>query len=148
MDMPVQAKWSANASNAAILAARILLAWVFLDSGVAKLLHWQDGIAEVAGLGLGNPQLMLILTVVTQIVGGLAVVFGFGTRLAALALAGFTLVATVLAHHYWDLGGAVQIRQKITFLEHMAIVGGFVLLMVHGPGAWSLSAALLKKSRH
>jgi len=123
-----------------MLLARLLLAWVFIDSGMAKLLHWQDGIAEVAALGLPDPPLMLALVVGTQLVGGLAVAVGIGARLGGLALGGFTLVATLLAHAYWGLEGAERIRQKITFLEHMAIVGGFLVLMVHGPGPWSLEA--------
>lgn len=134
------ASWSSGTDGLVLLLARLLLAWVYLDSGIAKLTHWQDGLAEVAGLGLPAPALMLTLTVVTQLVAGLAIAIGYGARLGALALIGFTLFATVLAHNYWAYEGVDRIRQKITFFEHMAIIGGFLVLVARGPGPWSIEA--------
>src|SRR6185369_716187 len=98
MTVQAPARWSTGTEGVLMLLARLLLAWVFIDSGMAKLLHWQDGIAEVAALGLPDPPLMLALVVGTQLVGGLAVAVGIGARLGGLALGGFTLVATLLAH--------------------------------------------------
>lgn len=140
-----QSRLGETSQGVVMLLARLLLAWVFLDSGIAKLLHWHDGLEEVAALALPNPPLMLGLTVATQILGGLAVAFGFGARLGALGLAGFTLAATVLAHAYWGFDGTERIRQQITFLEHMAIIGGFLILAVQGPGPWSLEAFRLRR---
>jgi uncharacterized membrane protein YphA (DoxX/SURF4 family) len=128
-----------------MLLARLLLAWVFIDSSIAKLLYWHESLDEIAALALPYPPLMLSLTVATQILGGLAVALGIGARLGALALAGFTLAATLLAHAYWGFDGAERVRQQITFLEHMAIIGGFLVLAVHGPGPWSFERIRLRR---
>jgi uncharacterized membrane protein YphA (DoxX/SURF4 family) len=68
-----------------MLLARLLLAWVFIDSGTAKFLHWHESLDEIAALALPYPPLMLSLTVATQILGGLAVALGIGARLGAWA---------------------------------------------------------------
>lgn len=67
------------------------------------------------------------------------------SRLGALGLAGFALAATVLAHAYWGFDGTERNRQQITFLEHMAIIGGFLILAVQGPGPWSLETFRLRR---
>jgi uncharacterized membrane protein YphA (DoxX/SURF4 family) len=124
------------------LAARVCLSVVFLWSGVSKSMDRAGGIAEVAALGLPAPSLFLALTIVCQIVGGLMVLLGFWTRPGALALAGFTIVATLLAHRYWHLTGIERQQQRMTCLEHLAIVGGFLMLIVYGPGAISIDHLL------
>jgi putative oxidoreductase len=80
------------------LLARFCLSFVFLWSGVSKALHPAAGRAEVAALGLPDAGLFLWLTVAGQIAGGLMVLLGFWAKLGALALLGFTVIATLLAH--------------------------------------------------
>jgi putative oxidoreductase len=125
-------------TSALSLLARVLLSLVFLDSAWRKLGDWQEGIAEVEALNLPWARLMLGLTIVVQAFGGLAIVTGFGARIGALLLAGFTVLATLLGHNFLKLSGKARISQETTFLEHMAIVGGLLMLMACGPGAWSV----------
>jgi uncharacterized membrane protein YphA (DoxX/SURF4 family) len=113
-----------------VLLARALLAAVFLYSGQDKLWHWQAGIREVADLGLPWPRLFAAATITTQLIGGLAVLTGIGAVWGAAVLALFTLVATMLAHRFWLLHGARAKQEFITSLEHLAIVGGLLLLIV------------------
>ncbi len=96
--------------------ARFCLAAVFLYSGVDKLWHWRSSIEEVRGDGLPWPAAFAGATVFTQLVGGCLVATGLLAWLGALLLAGFTVAATLLGHRFW------------TSLEHVAIVGGLVLL--------------------
>jgi len=124
------------------LVARVFLAYVFIWSGVTKLRDREGGLAEVAALGLPLPEVCLALTILCQIVGGLMVLLGFWTWLGALALLGFTAVATLLAHRFSGLAGGARTQQMTTSLEHLAIVGGFQLLVVHGAGSLSLDAVL------
>jgi putative oxidoreductase len=124
------------------LAARVCLGAVFLWSGWTKLNDRASGLAEVAALGLPAPSVFLALTIACQLAGGLMVMVGFWTRLGALALAGFTVVATLLAHRYWHLSGMERVQQRMTCLEHLAIVGGFVMVIVYGPGSLSLDHLL------
>lgn len=116
------------------LMARLCLAAVFLYSGSNKLMHWQDAISEFDGLGLPLPAVGVTLTVVVQCLGGVAVAFGWRVRLSALVLAAFTVIATLIGHPFWNFEGPELQHQLTTMLEHLAIVGGFLLLAANGPG--------------
>jgi uncharacterized membrane protein YphA (DoxX/SURF4 family) len=109
--------------------ARILLAAVFLYSGVDKLRCWQDGVAEVTELGLPWPAGFAAATIATQLLGGLSVALGLGAVIGAALLAGFTVAATLLGHRFWLLHGQQAKHELTTALEHVAIVGGLVLVI-------------------
>jgi uncharacterized membrane protein YphA (DoxX/SURF4 family) len=108
--------------------ARVCLAVVFLYSGLDKLWHWRSGIDEVRGDGLPWPAAFAGATVVTQIVGGCLVATGFFAWLGGLLLAGFTIAATLLGHRFWLRHGSELRHELTTSLEHVAIVGGLLLL--------------------
>jgi uncharacterized membrane protein YphA (DoxX/SURF4 family) len=110
------------------LIARLCLAAVFLYSGVDKLWHWRSSIAEVRSDGLPWPAAFAGATVFTQLVGGFLVATGFFAWLGALLLAGFTAAATLLGHRFWLRRGTEFRHELTTSLEHVAIVGGLVLL--------------------
>lgn len=110
--------------------ARVLLAAVFLYSGQDKLRHWKASVDEVASLGLPWPRLCAAGTIATQLLGGLAVLIGVGVVYGAAALALFTFAATLLGHPFWRLRGDRAKAQFTTFMEHLAIVGGLLLLML------------------
>ena len=114
------------------LVARLLLAVVFLYSGIDKLVHWRDGVAEVAALGLPFPSLFAALTILTQLLGGLVVASGWYAWAGAIVLAGFTLLATALGHRFWRHQGVEMRRELTTALEHLAIVGGLGLVAISG----------------
>lgn len=107
--------------------ARLLMAAVFLFSGADKLLHWRAFIAELAQLGLQWP-LCGGLTIFTQLMGGAMLMTGLGAWVGASFLACFTFAATVLAHPFWLHCGTNARREFTTALEHLAIVGGLVLI--------------------
>jgi len=108
--------------------ARLCLAIVFLYSGIDKLWHWRSSIEEVRSDGLLWPTAFAGATVFTQLVGGCLVATGFFAWLGALVLAGFTVAATLLGHRFWLRRGAEFRHELTTSLEHVAIVGGLVLL--------------------
>ena len=115
------------------LGGRILIATIFILSGFTKI----TGYAGTQGYmeAMGVPGALLPLVIVTELGGGLLVVLGLWTRLAALALAGFSLLSAVLFHASF----ADQV-QMIMFLKNFAIAGGFLFLVAHGPGPWSIDA--------
>ena len=110
------------------LIARLCLAAVFLYSGVDKLWHWRSSIEEVRSDGLPWPAAFAGATVLTQLVGGCLVAIGLLAWLGALLLAGFTVAATLLGHRFWLRRGAELRHEVTTSLEHVAIVGGLLLL--------------------
>lgn len=113
-------------------AARTAVALPFLLSGLAKLADFGGATGEVRGLsGLEPAWLFAALVVLTQL-GGSALLIAGGRHawIGAAALAGFTAVATVLAHGFWRHAGAERFMHQNIFFEHVAIVGGLVLLAV------------------
>jgi len=110
--------------------ARLCLAAVFLYCGIDKLGHWRSSIEEVEGDGLPLPAAFAAAAVFIQLVGGVLVATGFFARLGALLLAAFTVAATLLGHRFWLRRGAEYRHEVTTGLEHLAIVGGLLLLCV------------------
>ena len=121
-----------------LLPARLCLAAVCLYSGATKLVFWSAGVEEFAALGLPMPALALAATIVLQLGAGTALAIGWRSKPAALALAAFTIMATLIGHPFWTFEGADFHRQLTTALEHLAIVGGLVAIAAVGPSPFSL----------
>jgi uncharacterized membrane protein YphA (DoxX/SURF4 family) len=114
--------------------ARLALASPFLISGIVKLLDFPGAMNEVAGLGLQPEGLLAAAVIGTQLSGSILFLTRRYCWLGAGLLAGFTVVATLLAHPFWAVEGPDRGHQTATFFEHVAIVGGFAIaaLFVNG----------------
>lgn len=126
--------------NPLTLIGRLLLALLFLPAGIGKVTGFAGTVGYIASVGLPLPTLGAIIALVVEIAGGLALIAGFGTRLAALVLAFFTLVASFFFHAYWAVPAAQQFVTQLLFMKNMAVVGGLLTLAAWGAGAWSLDA--------
>jgi putative oxidoreductase len=128
-------------ADAALLIGRVCMAYIFILSGWGKLTGLAATASYLAGLGVPG-QYSFALAVITSCVeffGGVCVLLGLAARYVALLMGLFTLVAALLAHRYWTLADAAQIRaQMINFNKNIAIIGGFLALYAAGPGRWSL----------
>ena len=115
-----------------VLLARAMLAYIFIDEGIGKITDY----AEVAGYmrDHGVASALLPLVILTELGGGLLVLFGLKTRWAAIALAGFCLLTALFFHLAAD--------QTIEFKKNVAMAGGFLVLATFGPGGWSLDRRL------
>jgi putative oxidoreductase len=122
------------------LAGRLLLAALFLPAGLAKIGGFAGTVGYIASAGLPLPTLGAILAIVVEVGGGLALLVGFQARLAALALAVFTLVASVFFHAFWSVPTDQVMVQQLMFFKNLAVAGGLLLLAAAGAGAWSLDA--------
>jgi transmembrane protein len=111
---------------------RIVLCLPFWWSGLSKLFDFSGGTAEMAALGLEPAWLFNALTILVQLGGSLLVILNRWTWLGAGALGVFTVLVTVLAHQFWTLEGLERVRELNTFLEHFALVAGFVLVSMIG----------------
>jgi transmembrane protein len=107
--------------------ARLALTCPFLLSGVSKLFDFQAAISEAEGMGLRPGNLFAAAVIVTQLGGSLLFLFRRFCWLGAGILAVFTLLATLLAHGFWEFAGMDRAHEMATFFEHIAIVGGFVV---------------------
>lgn len=138
------------ANNAKYLpvTGRVLLAAIFISSGLSKVTGWEGSLAYVGSAGLPLPsELLLLAAIVTELVGGALVVVGFQTRAAALALAGFSIVSAILFHNYWAVTDAqMAYIQSIMFWKNLSMAGGFLVLAGHGAGALAVDNLLAKKA--
>jgi putative oxidoreductase len=116
------------------LAGRVLLAAIFVLSGIAKLGDPAGTAAYVASAGLPAPALAAWGAALLETLGGIALIAGFRTRLFALALAGFSVVAAMLFH-----SALADQNQMIHFMKNFAIAGGLLQLAAFGPGRFALS---------
>ncbi len=119
------------------LAGRILLGHIFLLAGMNKISAY-DGTAGYME-AMGVPGMLLPLVILLEIVGGLALIIGFKTRWAAIALAGFTVLAAILFHA--DFSDQIQM---ILFMKNWAITGGLLLVYVYGAGEISIDRKLAR----
>jgi putative oxidoreductase len=115
--------------------ARLLLAALFLFSGLGKIAAPGQTMSMIAHAGLPFPPLAYGGAVAAELGGGLLLLIGWQTRWAALVLAAFT-VAAALAFHA-DFGDQ---NQLIHFMKNLAIAGGLLQLAATGAGAFSLDA--------
>lgn len=130
----------ASLQNPLALIGRLLLALLFLPAGIGKITGFAGTVAYIASAGLSMPQVGAIISILVEVVGGLALIAGFGTRVAALALALFTLVATFVFHNFWAMPADQAMMQQMVFFKNIAVVGGLLVLAAHGAGAFSVDA--------
>ena len=121
-----------------VLVGRILIAFMFMQSGYEKLTDLTGTAGYIASGGLPNSTALAGLTAVFELVAGLAILIGFKARWAALALAAFTLVASFLYHRYWTAPADQQMVVQLLFTKNMAIVGGLLIIAAlgAGPASW------------
>lgn len=112
-----------------VLAARVLMAVIFLVAGVRKLMTYGATLGYFAKLGIPMAEVVLPLTIALEVGGGLLLVAGWRVQWVAGALAVFTLATAFTAHAFWAADAAQFAGQLNNFLKNVAMVGGFVLLI-------------------
>ena len=126
--------------NPLALIGRILLALMFVLAGFTKIGGFAGTVGYMQAKGIPAASVLAVLTIVLELVGGLALVFGFYTRWAALALGLFTLLVTFIFHNFWAQPEAQQMIQQLMFMKNISVVGGMFVLAAFGAGAFSLDA--------
>ncbi len=123
--------------NVSELAGRILLAVLFLLSGLGKIGAYAGTAAYMSSLGV--PAALLPVVIAAEVLGALAIIAGWKTRVTAVLLAGFSLLTALIFHH--NFGDQIQM---IMFLKNASIAGGFLLLVAHGSGPLSIDRRLAR----
>lgn len=124
---------SASQNSIIILISRVFLAILFILAGWGKLTGLEGTAQYFGAIGLPMPSVTAVLVGLIEFVGGLAILIGFQTRIAAVVVALFTIGATLVAHMDFAEGMNALMAQK-----NLAIAGGLLLLAVTGAGAYSV----------
>ena len=120
-------------SSIAMLVGRVLLSIIFIQAGISKLMDVSGTIGYFQGLGLPLASLVLWPVVLIEVVGGLLILTGFYTRIAASVLALFTIFAAFTGQSNW-----ADIMECQAFMKDIAIAGGLVYVAAAGAGIISL----------
>jgi putative oxidoreductase len=122
----------------AAFLGRIFLALIFVVSGVGKVTGYAGTAAYMASKGLPLVEILLPLAIAVELGGGLLLALGWKARWAAAALLLFLIPATLIFHPFWGLEPKLAQMQKIHFLKNVAIMGGMLMVLAIGAGAWSV----------
>ena len=136
---------AATWSDFLLLVSRVFLAWLFLASGYGKLGSIPGTTAYFTNLGMTPAELWAWFAGIVEVILGVALILGFGTRYAAIASFVWVLVATAIAHRYWTYPAAQQAAQYINWLKNIAIMGGTLYAFVVGAGRYSVDAIFAKR---
>lgn len=121
-----------------LLAARVLMASLFLVFGVRTIRGFEASAASFARLGFPVPTATTVLSIAVQLGAGLLLVLGWKARPAAWVLVLYVIIATGAAHRFWDFDAGQHLAHLTNFYKNLAIMGGLMLLGVAGPGALSV----------
>ena len=124
---------SKSLTNFSMLVGRAMLAAIFLVAGFSKFGDAYAGTQAYMD-SAGVPGFLLPAVIAVEILGGMAILIGFQTRIAAALLFGFTLSAALLFHSDFS-----QQMQSILFMKNIAIAGAFLVLFSQGPGQWTFN---------
>jgi putative oxidoreductase len=124
------------------LVARILIAAIFLLSGLAKLGDPASTTQYMIKAGIPAAGTLVYVAAVVEILGALAVISGLLTRLTALLLVVYLVIVTITLHGFWNFHGQAQQLQLVNFMKNLAILGGLGMLVANGAGMYSIDARI------
>lgn len=116
-----------------LLIARILMAIIFVLAGFGKLTDISGTAAYFAMYNLPATTVVAVIVGLIELLGGLAILVGFQTRIAAWVLAIFCIATALVAHRDW-----ADMMQMINFQKNLAMAGGFLALSLTGAGPLSV----------
>jgi putative oxidoreductase len=125
-------------NNELILAARLILAALFLIFGWRKLRDFSGTVTQMVQLGVPMPVLAAAAATFMELPVAFAVAVGAFTRLSAVLMFFYTLGTALIGHRYWTLTGTERIDSMDGFYKNLSIMGGFLLLYIAGAGKYSI----------
>jgi len=136
-----------NSSGSVVpLIGRILISPVFILAGITKIVAFSMMTAYVASVHLPLPKVSLACAAAIELIGGLAILTGFHTKLASWILFLFLIPTTVLFHNFWAIQGDARLNATSHFEKNLAIMGGLLILAAFGAGAYSIDSSRAPKT--
>lgn len=123
------------------LLARTLLGAIFVWAGYGKIIGFAGTVGYIGSKGLPLPEILAVAAIVLELGSGLLLITGIYARWAALSLAFVCLFTAVLFHDFWSVPSEQVRGQMIHFLKNLAILGGMMMVALHGSGPLSVRKA-------
>jgi putative oxidoreductase len=120
------------------LLGRLMISYIFVTSGIAKVFSWSGNVAYMSTRHLPLIPVLLAAALVIELAGSACLVTGFQARVAAFVMFLYTTAVTVLFHNYWASSDMMAAMQETHFRKNLAIMGGLLMLAYSGPGKWAL----------
>ncbi|WP_062306641.1 DoxX family protein [Polynucleobacter sinensis] len=117
---------------------RLFIVALFLPAGIAKLTGIEGTLGYFASLGIPAPVFVLVVAIVIEVLGSIALLVGFQTRAVAIIMAIFTLVAALTGHAYWAAPADAVFIAQLLFFKNIAVMGGLFILASAGAGSFSV----------
>lgn len=128
--------------NAFILfLSRLCISAIFIFAGVGKFMDYEGTASFMEAHDMTLIPLFLYGAAVIELLAGLALVFGYKTKCAALVLALFLIPVTYIFHGFWNFSGVEQQAEMIKFFGNLAIFGGLLSVYANGPGCCSVDGS-------
>jgi putative oxidoreductase len=126
------------------LVGRILMAGIFVASGIAKLTDPAAAVGYMNSVGVPNADTLVYVAGLAELTGGLALAFGFLTRIAAIGLVVLLVIINLYFHNFWALAEPEAKTQMGQFMKNLSIMGGLLMVVAMGPGRFSVDYAMRK----
>jgi putative oxidoreductase len=134
-----------KSADVLILIGRIMLAWVFVGVAHGAITNFAGSLAYFTSQKLYPPELWTWLALLLEVLISISLILGIATRYGAVLVFLFVLVATAIAHRYWEYpAGPQQFGQYNNFLKNISIMGGALAIFVVGAGRFSVDRVLAK----
>jgi putative oxidoreductase len=131
-----------TSSDLALLVARIAMSALFIPEGLRKLMDLGAFAAMLHKQGVPLADVLAPIGACVEFFGGLAVLVGLQLRVATLLMILFTIIASFIAHRFWELEGTARQMQQTNFFKNLAIIGGFCALWAAGAGRYAVDRLL------
>jgi len=127
------------------LIGRLLIVALFLPAGLGKVTGFEGTLGYFASLGIPAPVFALVATIVIEVLGSIALIVGFQTRIVAVIMAIFTLVAAATGHAFWAAPADAAFIAQLLFFKNIAVMGGLLVLASAGAGSFSIDGRKVAK---
>ena len=136
---------AARASDTVLMVGRLAMGIIFFQSGFAKLAALGAFSQSLGNRGVAFPSFWGPVGAISEFIGGTMIILGLGTRYAAALIVVFVIIATAIAHRYWEFAEPARRLQEGQFYKNLAIIGGALFLFICAAGRFSLDAMLMKR---
>ena len=133
-----------NFENALNLLGRIAIAALFLPAGLNKLMAVEGTTGYFASLGLPAVAVLVWVVIAIEVLGGIALILGYQTRIVAIGLAIFTVLASIAGHAFWAAPVDAVFIAQLLFFKNIAVTGGLLILASSGAGSISIDGSKAK----